>query len=401
MSGGPGVDPRAVRPLTRTEEVAAATIELLRAAFANDDWEVLSTTGPDVGFDLLVRRGGLLYAVELKAVADARKQELQAYLADATVRARVFASKAAASQLAVVAAPVLTDRQWDALRDFAGKYLGRTAYGCVDQAGRLELVGRGLEGVGYPEVGGARAPRPVSPPPSSNPFTDLNQWLLKVLLAPRLPDNLLRAPRAVARNPHRLAGLAGVSPPSAHRFVRLFATLGFVHAGRDGLRVTDETRLLADWRAAASPPPAERRLQWLLPRSDKDRQLREALGRSRESTFRAGEACVALYAAADLLGFRRVHGVSPHVYYRRASSLLPESIGAAEVGPNEPADLHVRATAFPESVFRGAVTMDGVTCTDVIQTWIDTSRHPVRGEEQADLIWRRALAPMIERASGR
>jgi len=182
--------------------------------------------------------------------------------------------------------------------------------------------------------------------------------------------------------------------------VRLFKKLGFIHAARGSLRLIDEKRLLEDWRAAtAATAPDEYRLQWLLPRSDGHAQLADALSRLRTSTEAGAKACIALYAAADRLGYRHVQGVPPHVYVQRPSTLIPESIGTAEVGPDERADLHIRRPASLEAIFRGAVDASGVPCTDIIQTWIDTSGHSVRGEEQADYIWRRVLAPMIEKRS--
>jgi hypothetical protein len=50
-------------------------------------------------------------------------------------------------------------------------------------------------------------------------------------------------------------------------------------------------------------------------------------------------------------------------------------------------------------VFRAAVQLDGVAISDVLQIWLDVSAHPSRGEEQADLIRRKVLAQIIERAA--
>jgi hypothetical protein len=50
-------------------------------------------------------------------------------------------------------------------------------------------------------------------------------------------------------------------------------------------------------------------------------------------------------------------------------------------------------------VFRGAVELDGVAVSDVLQIWLDVSAHPSRGEEQADLIRRKVLGKIIESAA--
>jgi len=55
----------------------------------------------------------------------------------------------------------------------------------------------------------------------------------------------------------------------------------------------------------------------------------------------------------------------------------------------------VRVARWPESVFRGAVSVGGVPVADVIQCWLDVSAEPGRGAEQAAFIWQRVLGPAI------
>ena len=51
---------------------------------------------------------------------------------------------------------------------------------------------------------------------------------------------------------------------------------------------------------------------------------------------------------------------------------------------------------------------DPITCKacalnracDVLQVWLDVAAHPSRGEEQAELIYRKVLRPVVE-GSGR
>ena len=51
---------------------------------------------------------------------------------------------------------------------------------------------------------------------------------------------------------------------------------------------------------------------------------------------------------------------------------------------------------MPQSVFRGAVLVDGVLVSDILQVWLDSANHPSRGKEQADLIHRRIVGPLID-----
>jgi hypothetical protein len=47
-------------------------------------------------------------------------------------------------------------------------------------------------------------------------------------------------------------------------------------------------------------------------------------------------------------------------------------------------------------VLRGQVSVDGLPCCDIVQVWLDVSAHPARGAEQADLIERKFLQPVID-----
>jgi hypothetical protein len=91
-----------------------------------------------------------------------------------------------------------------------------------------------------------------------------------------------------------------------------------------------------------------------------------------------------------------VHGVQPYLYLERMSQDIVESLGLSAKGADQQADIYVRIPGNRESVFRGAVVKGGVPSSDILQVWLDVSQHPSRGKEQADLIWRRVLAPAFE-----
>ena len=61
--------------------------------------------------------------------------------------------------------------------------------------------------------------------------------MLKVLLAPLVPEGLLRAPRERYRNASQLAEGAGVSVMSAFRFVRQLRQEGFLGSHEEVLRL--------------------------------------------------------------------------------------------------------------------------------------------------------------------
>jgi hypothetical protein len=106
--------------------------------------------------------------------------------------------------------------------------------------------------------------------------------------------------------------------------------------------------------------------------------------------------CLGLFAAAEALGLGFVHGVEPYLYLERMSQDVLESLGLSANGAEQHADIFIRIPGNRESVFRGAVLKDGMPSSDILQVWLDVAQHPSRGKEQADLIWRRILAPAFE-----
>jgi hypothetical protein len=223
---------------------------------------------------------------------------------------------------------------------------------------------------------------------SGHLFSDLNQWMLKVLLAAELPERLLSAPRGRYRNASELARAANVSVMSAFRFVQQLQHEGYLHESAGHLSLVRREDLFGRWQALSARSARELHMRFVLP-GDPRMQLRKVL--------RNEKACLALFAAADALGLGFVEGVPPYVYLERLQSAnLPAWKSLRVCGPGEPPDVIVRQAAAPQSVFRGAVRSEGMEACDVLQVWVDVAEHPSRGREQADLIRKRVLRVIIE-----
>jgi hypothetical protein len=215
--------------------------------------------------------------------------------------------------------------------------------------------------------------------------------MLKVLLAPELPERLLSAPRGRYRNASELARAAKVSVMSAFRFVQQLQHEGYLHESAGHLSLVRREDLFSRWQALSARSARELHLRFVLS-GDPRTQLRKVLG--------SENACLALFAAADALGLGFVEGVPPYVYLDRLQrASLPAWRSLRVCGPGEPPDVIVRPAPAPQSIFRGAVRSEGVAACDVLQVWADVVAHPSRGREQADLIRKRVLREVI--AGGR
>jgi hypothetical protein len=357
----------------------------LAALFERAGWQVRRHTNAP-GPDLVVRRKGVEYAVEVKAAPEGRSDRLVPLFAQAVLQA-AHAATPKASPLAVVAAPQISRRAAEQVMAFAQRYAPDAAAGVIDFEGFAMFRGRHLEEL---NAEGKELPASVrqSVRDSGALFSDLNQWMLKVLLAPELPDALLASPRGQYRNASQLAVAAHVSVMTAFRFVQQLEREGYLHESAPSLRLVRREDLFGRWQALSARSPREVPMRFLLPGDRKD-QLRRMLG--------SGRACVALFAAADALGLGFVSGVPPYVYVQR---LQPANLAAWKnlrvCAAGESPDVIVRQAPAPQSVFRGVVRPEGMAACDVLQVWVDVASHPSRGREQADMIRRHALHRIIE-----
>ncbi len=358
----------------------------LAALFEKAGWRVRSHPNVDPGADLVARRKGIEYVVEIKSAAEGRGDRLVPLFAQAVLEASRAAGQKAAP-LAVVAAPRVSSRAAEQVMAFAERYAPDVAAGVIDFEGFALFRGPHLEEMNA-EARRVPASRRQSVPDSGQLFSDLNQWMLKVLLAPELPDALLSAPRDQYRNASQLARAANVSVMSAFRFVQQLQREGYLHESAPYLNVVRRDDLFDRWQASSVRSPREARMRLLLP-GDQQSQLRRMIA--------SGRACLALFAAADALRLGFVSGVPPYVYVQR---IQPANLAAWKnlrpCAPGESPDLIIRQAPAPQSVFRGLVRPEGMAACDVFQVWVDVASHPSRGREQADMIRKRVLGRVIE-----
>jgi len=367
---------------------AAGQLELI---LKSAGWKVKSLPR-DGAFeaDLLIRRRNVAYAVELKAGSEGRSDRLIPLFAQAALQVIHGASKQA-MRLAVVSAPQISIHAADQLLEFAAKYAPDVAVGIFDFQGFRIFRGPDLDDLNAQPSLSEFAARSGSVRESRHLFSDLNQWMLKVLLAKELPDHLLSAPRGKYRNASQLARAAQVSVMSAFRFVQQLKDDGYLHESASSLELVRRAHLFLRWESSSDNPVREIPMRFRLP-GEPGQQLGKVLS--------SGPACLALFAAADALKLGFVKGVPPHVYVERVqlSRLAAwKNLRPCEVG--EPPDIFLRQAPVPNSIFRGMVNANGLAAADVLQVWLDVASYPARGREQADLIRQRVLNPIINKGA--
>lgn len=368
---------------------------------------------PDLAFEL----GGRRFVVELKRSTENRIPVLQGLMAAALLQARRHAVRSNAIPLPVVVVRRLTDRTMDAVATFMSREVPEVAWGMIDQSGRR--VFRGIDGL---DAHGKPRPRAARQRVERDPFSDLGQWMAKVLVAQRLSDRplwrFLGAPRVPLRRARRLALAARVSEPTAASWVKLLREQGFIDDSTGELRLVRVREFFERWqRAVSAKPRREESARFSLPQGPPDEQLLRALASSFKWTagdpqvppdepilnhelkieWREGapRACLSMFEAAGAHRVQFVTGVLPYMYIESTDDKTLQRFGL-ELTDADSAQVRVVVPHWPESVFRGAVPYFArenlmVPACDIVQTWLDVADHPARGRAQAEEIERHVL----------
>ncbi len=383
-----------MRPSSSSKNRSESAQALVAELFEASGWDV--DRSPKHGRkrpDLIARRGAQCFVVEIKALAEGRPDRVIPLLSQAILQAQANALDADKAQpLAVISVENASPSLSKQVGSFVEQYAPNVAVGLISKNGLRYFRGAGLAELNAePEeprwYGKASSNQPV------NVFSDLNQWMLKVLLAPEIPNHLLQAPRQKYQSGSELADAAKVSPMSASRFLQQLRNEGHVDDSSRYLVLVRRQELFRRWRSAAMRPSPELPMRFLI-RSPIEQQIQGLLAKHE------GEACLGLFAAADALRLGHVSGVPPFILVPK----LPRSNDKkwrvlVAASPSEIPDLIVRQALSPKSAFRGAVHQDGLIVSDVIQVWLDVANHPSRGEEQADLIYEKVFLPVVGNAN--
>jgi len=410
-----GVDTMPAPIHKRSKEREAQFEHLLADLFRQAGWQVVrrpNQNSDEMQADFVVNAGDKKYVIELKRSAEGRRDRLIPLVSQAILQAQAAARRFSehAVPVAVVAATRVPDSVAKQVKKFAIDHAPDVGIGVIDSEGLRAFAGHGLEALNAERSVSPRINVSARSRPSLHLFSDLNQWMLKILLSASIPESLLSAPRGRYENASQLAQAAGVSVMSSFRLVRELSEQGFFDERQGCLRLVRIEDLMQQWLGASQRNASEIPLRWII-RGNKN-QLSAAIKscvsevneRARPQRPRKGRLlgpapriCIGLFAAADLHGIGFVQGVQPHVYLERLDADVLRRLGLSAENAEQNADVYVRIPKNPEAVFRASVRRNGLPVSDILQVWLDASNHPARGKEQAEQIWRRILAPCFHK----
>jgi len=230
------------RERPQEKEFEALLLDLFRRA----GWSIYDKP-PAVGQDnVVVNSGGKKYVIEVKRSAEGRRDRLVPLLSQAILQAQAAARHFSNSAIpvAVVASPHISDSVAAQVQQFALRHAPNVGIGVMDSEGLRVFHGFGLEKFNSERSTRSQLGLAIQSESSGYLFSDLNQWMLKILLGQDIPESLLTIPRGHYRNGRQLAQAAGVSVMSASRLVRQLLSEGFLDQRKGLLRLVKREELM-------------------------------------------------------------------------------------------------------------------------------------------------------------
>ncbi len=352
--------------------------------------------------DLVARRGGESYVVEIKVQVPFRRSQFLGAIAHGILQLRdLKQSEPARKPLLAVWVEKAKPNAAREFESYVQRHAPEIEWLIMDASGWRKWKCGTDQGERSGEERGSIKPS-SSASPRSNPFAPRNQWMLKLLLLPGIEEKYWGGLRSRPASISALAEIAGVAKSHAWNLVALIEARGYLRRQGERFMFPGLRRLLEDWSAfvrlrpdrvlGAKPIHPERSPEKAV------RQLLARLARRTSAVDEPGTAAVVVggHRACHLLALGRSNIESARLYVEHPAEtlerldLVPADTDAALVEIVEP-----RAK---DSIFKGSARVDGLPVADILQLYLDLRTSPARGVEQSDFLFERVLGPHFEKA---
>jgi hypothetical protein len=365
---------------------AQSAEHVFRKAFDDIGWQTHEPDGDQLADLVVTDPYGRTYIAVLKSSAEGRPDRVTAVFAQALLEARFIARRHQARPAVLIWVKTASSSLVRKLMDFHDQYAEGEAFGLISDDGLRYLHFPGVQREVTGQSPHVNRRTLLGSSQSRLVFSDRTQWMLKLLLAPEIPESLLTAKREHYRTAADLARAAGVSAMTASRFVNALIEKGFLDKSSPHLNLVMRRKLADLWKASYKNQQDPVPVKFLLP--GPPAALTEKLLQKHQPSF------LGLFAAAEALAVGHVRGVPPYVYvYQLEAASHWKELKPARDG--EKPDLLLQQIRFPQSIGTGAVQRKGIYVTDILQVWLDVSAHPARGAEQAAELEHGILANVI------
>ena len=326
-------------------------------------------------FDLLLERKDEAGLAVVELMSTVRIKDLLGRMALSIVQwSRT--SRGGLRPVFVVAAPRFGRRAVSEVEQFLSENAPHMEWGLVDGQGTLRLrapsLGLDVAEFAVPVRAESRSRH------SRRLFSDLNRWMLKILLLRQMPGSNWGGPREKPGTPTDLHRIAGVSAETAHRFARTFEEHDYLRRTRKGLKLVRVEALLDAWMAAErlNPPKITPASWFIAPESRLEYAFTPTQGTS---------VIVGGFEACGRHGLLHTQPPRLEVHVQGDWRLEVDDWGI-EIDDVDQADLFLLESPYAHSIVGGCVSHDDLPTVDILQAALDVIHSRSRGMEQAQLI---------------
>ncbi|MDZ4819199.1 MAG: hypothetical protein SGJ20_09530 [Planctomycetota bacterium] len=357
--------------------------EILQEVFPDSTVAPSAEAGPLVGWpDFALKTSNSQIVVKVKATQSARLVDLEGRLASASLQVQRFAKEAGARPVIMIDLPKLGPKALVFALDYMAQNAPEIGWCLFDSSGafRFEIPTLGISKSKKPrlEYKSRRSPARESL------FSDLNRWMLKILLMRDVPSNLWGGPKERVMSAKDLRTVAKVSTEKAYSFLRAFAEAGYVRETSDGIIVTRRAEMLQKWLnhelAFRTDSVAVR---WIFGHAP---DLTKILLQQDGPT----QFAVTGFEACHLLGVLHTPVPRKEVCIFGDVEIAIKAWHLQECEPRD-ADFLILKLPNPKSVLRGHVTANELPVVDVLEAALAVIGQLPRGAEQAQYIFTEVL----------
>jgi hypothetical protein len=334
-------------------------------------------SGTDNPGDVVIRTPHGDVQAGVTEAASSSTHEILGRFAVGILEARRASARNDFTPLVVVAVPGLSSETKQVVGKFMATHAPDIGWGIADRYGAVRLAIPSLQ-IDLDQPGHIHRPKWRRQHPVRL-FSDLNRWMLKILLLAEVSPSFWPGPRQRISSPTELHRVARVSVEKAHQFFRAFEQAGFVRQARDGLTVVRKRTLMQMWfhnelaRTQVTVPA-----RWLFGEPSSLQEVFSKAGAPTGFAIGGFEACRLLGVLHAPVAQRRVH-----VFGEVESGLEDWSLEACD---DRDAHFHLCKARYPQSILRGFLVKDDLPVVDILQAALDVRGQAARGEEQAEYI---------------
>jgi hypothetical protein len=230
-------------------------------------------------------------------------------------------------------------------------------------------------------------------------FSDLDQWLIKVLLLSPLDiaPQFWGGPKGYAENAFQLSKLAGVSQMPANLWAQAMESSGYLkRIGRKNMIPLRIEALIEEWigryRFSDNNIYPFRSMFRV---SNYDAFIGELFEDIRLNSEELGELGIAAHLACKLHEVKHSSAKSIHIYCREDIHNVARILKLVPSEEERKADLFLVEPKYPKSVFGAVLKKKEIPVCDILQCYLDLYYLPDRGREQAAIVYENFISRII------